>query len=122
MSNVHADRASLRAIGLKLRSYRKREHRCFELAWMTILDATDSDWRLVHGTVDGGTGQRFPYAWLRKGTTVYDPVRNEIWDAYTYVVKADGREVAVYTLQEAGKAGWAYKHCGPWIAELEHAA
>ena len=125
--------AELAAIGLKRRAWRTRLSRCFELAYLTLMDApADSDWRLVHGTAkfdneriisdclrrenrtyDSET--RIAHAWLRRGSLVYDPALDLLLDSDAYEATLGAVEAAVYTRREAAELAAAHRNKGAWV-------
>jgi len=83
---------------------RKREGRCYELAFKGILQAGAERFLLVHGTGLGREGQRIGHAWLL-----------DRWlDAAEYAELVEAVESRRYTAREAAHAALAEDHSGPW--------
>lgn len=102
--------------GLKIRRYRNRQGRCFELAGNCLMDSDESsDWRLVHGEIDNlNSSRRMTHAWLRRGDLVYDPVLNEFHHEPRYARAHNAVARATFSKSETAKMVLSQRHWGPW--------
>ena len=99
---------------MKLRKFRKRTGRCYELSFATILD--NPDWLLVHGSVNGRY-ERIGHAWLEKDGMIYDAVLNERMPKDVYFEKYDVENCLTCANLEAAKLVLSTGHYGPWTPE-----
>ena len=105
------------SVGLKKRRFRNRMGRCFELAYLHLVDAAD-DWRLVHGEVDcvsddGGPG-RTGHGWLEMDELVYDAVLDRLYERKTYYERFNAAANVRYSKREAAGEVSKTGHSGPW--------
>jgi len=93
----------------------KKLGQCFVLSGRYVLDSTDADVRLVHGTITRKhDGYTMDHAWVEKGDNVIDPVLE--WDLPkdAYYGMLDAKPKKVYDKDEMIKAMMKVKHWGPW--------
>jgi hypothetical protein len=76
-----------------------------------------SEWLLIHGTVESPLFGQIGHAWLRSQSQsrVYDPDHDQIWDSDEYARVLGAVEVVSYTMTEAAQLMLAHNHLGPWI-------
>jgi hypothetical protein len=101
-----------------LERVRKREGRCYELAWRVMCDEPGADhFTLVHGCAGPNL---IGHAWIDLNDGhVYDPVRNEYVLAADYAAFMGGAVTDHrYTRLEAMTVSAAAGHYGPWHATV----
>ena len=92
---------------MKLRKFRNRKGRCYELAFKTQAD--NPEWILIHGYAGGVL-----HAWLERDNEVYCSVldrrqqKSEYESAYGTVIHAK------YSREEAACLLIKTRHFGPW--------
>jgi hypothetical protein len=102
----------------KLR-YRRRQKRCYELAFKTLLDLNDAGKAdgvtLVHGTV-ASPHDGFPiaHAWLEGGDESYDAVDHVTIPVAQYVAERGAVAERRYAVKEAAQIMCAENHWRPW--------
>jgi len=96
---------------LKRRTRHTFPNRCYERAFIYVLDRTETEARLVHGRWQGGHG----HAWVEiPGGIVFDGVLNRFYqaEAYDHIMLLEPE--AKYTPMEAARAVIQHGHSGPW--------
>jgi hypothetical protein len=96
---------------------RKREGRCFELAWRSLAELEEpTPWLLVHGSVRTAASslERIAHAWLETETEVFDPIKNRFFDKADWYAFHNASVVASYDRQAAFAASAPQGHYGPW--------
>lgn len=98
---------------------RKREGRCYELAFSTLLNDDAEGWALVHGEVRGPPEGPpiVGHAWLARDGWVFDVVRKELLSADIYMRRSLARVLAIYEKTDACRRMIAEGHYGPWEPE-----
>jgi hypothetical protein len=81
----------------RLRQFRKRNHRCHELASILIMETKRDDLLFVQGKLQDIIN--IEHSWIEHAPTgvVLDPVKAEIFDMHEY----RGKAIKKYTKQEA---------------------
>jgi hypothetical protein len=100
-----------------LKRVRKRDGRCYELAWTALdLEPGGEHFRLVHGKVYNATlDVRMDHAWVvLPDGRVYDPVFNKYFPWRLYAKWYAAVAEVTYTRREAMAAIVATRHYGPW--------
>jgi hypothetical protein len=101
--------------GLRPRNYRKRQGRCYELAYNYLMESDDAaQWTLVHGEVGNPA---FGHAWLERHDTVYDAVSDMVFVKSEFATRFRATVSATYSKLEAARCALASKHSGPWEIE-----
>jgi len=93
---------------------RKRQGRCYELAFKLLTD--DPTWTLVHGVANSG-GADIGHAWLERDGWVFDPVLNRSLAWIDYATDRRAVRLASFTAQDAARRAVASGHYGPWDCE-----
>ena len=106
---------------------RRREGRCYELAWKALHSEAASGFLLVHGKCNDRNGSRIGHAWLLDPDrrVVYDPVLDRRFSVAAYRRDYDAVPERQYTRQQAAEAAiraskpsrravLALMHFGPW--------
>jgi hypothetical protein len=93
---------------MRTRKCKKRQGRCYELAFSTLL--LNSDWTLVHGRVNYDVG----HAWLEKEGEVYDPVIDKQMSKETYLVEFFAEAQHEHNIIEAAGLLLKTNYYGPW--------
>jgi hypothetical protein len=94
---------------------RKRNGRCYELAFRVMLDEPGADgFTLIHGRVGPAM---IGHAWIDLNDgRVYDPVRDSYVQGEGYAAFMGGAVVEQrYTKHEAMQASLDARHYGPWV-------
>jgi hypothetical protein len=109
-----------------MKSPRKREGRCYELALRVMLNPEAETWTLVHGSVVSlsyDPPSRIGHAWIElPDGRIYDPASDryeaaEKWQAHAIIDQRYSRVEACRIFTVTGC------HCGPWTdAERADAA
>ena len=92
----------------KIRQYRKRKTRCYEIGGNFILD-NPAGWVLVHATVGG-----IPHCFVENDTLVYDPQLNRFYDNGQYYTFFSVIGCHKYGAMDAAKTMVYNGHWGPW--------
>lgn len=100
---------------LKKRKWRKRQGRCYELAYLTQQDKPD--WTLVHGEVDDGHGRAIGHAWIEKDDEVYDAVLDSVFLKVTYRLERWAVAFEQYSCTDAALLLIKTKNMGPWTPD-----
>ena len=98
-------------ITCRLPLIRKRDGRCYELAYKG--QAKASEWILVHGYVNGEFG-RIGHAWLECENQIYDAVKDEEYSVEIYTKKFNAVAVLRYDRKSAAINAVESGHSGPW--------
>ena len=108
--------AGIRSLSL----VRKRQGRCYELAYKVLMDEPDvPGLLLVHGTVVE-VRTRISHAWLMlPDGRAYDPVLKRYFSAREYVGRFEAIADRSYTPKEAAEAALHHKHFGPWVEDRD---
>ena len=106
-------RTAEKATGLRARNYRKRQGRCYELAYNYLMELDETaQWTLVHGEL--GRHPAFGHAWLERHDTVYDAVADKFFSKVEFYLRFSVSIRASYSKLEAAHCVLASKHLGPW--------
>jgi hypothetical protein len=98
---------------------RRRRNRCYERCASSLLDFdADSEWCLVHGTIDKGGGT-LGHAWLQSDSEVYDPTFGRWLPIAEYVSRNNATVLGCYAKAEVVELILRSKHHGPWHGETE---
>ena len=97
---------------------RKRQGRCYELAWKSLHDMKDpGDWRVAHGEVNAlgkDDSVRIGHAWLESEIEVFDPVPNKICRRGDFYRHFRPTKLNRFSLTELAKMIAEQSHFGPW--------
>jgi hypothetical protein len=94
---------------------RKRDGRCFEIAYLSLMALpAGTPWRLVHGVANGHPGQRITHAWLSLDGKVWDPVLDKFFGRDEYFARYGAEPVEEFSRSEAATRSLEHNHFGPW--------
>jgi hypothetical protein len=98
---------------------RRREGRCYELAYRALHSEAAAGLLLVHGKCDDRNGSRIGHAWLLDPNSprLYDPVLDRWFTVGAYRARFGAMPERQYTLPEAAKTLLSANHYGPWHDE-----
>lgn len=102
---------------------RRRQGRCYELAWKALNSEAAAGFLLVHGKCNDRNGSRIGHAWLLdpKSPRLYDPVLDRWFTEGAYRDRFGAVAERQYTLEQAAnaaiRANQPRMHYGPWHDE-----
>ena len=102
--------------GVRLRKYRRRQGRCYELVLGFVLD--NQGWNGVHGkiipTFGPFAGEDYYHAWAENGELLYEAVLNEFWLKKDYHRIFSASKMKIYNGKALGTNVRKFYTCGPW--------
>ncbi|MEZ6131169.1 MAG: alpha/beta hydrolase [Planctomycetaceae bacterium] len=91
---------------------------CYSAAMRWITTTTDSEWKVIHGTVySGEVGRRIEHAWCERGDVVVDlamPFEVRVIDRHTYYRVIQPEISKTYSAEDALVLSIRNRHHGPW--------
>lgn len=108
---------------VRMKRIRKRNGRCYELAYCGLMQANDKGatgkFVLVHGEVNGppDLAPRTGHAWLEYigAPFVYDAVKDKTIPMIDYYRTMKPTNITKYALIEAAQMAVKTSHYGPWL-------
>jgi hypothetical protein len=102
--------------GVRLRKYRRRQGRCYELVSDFVSD--NQQWNGVHGkiipTFGPFAGEEYYHAWAERGDLLYEAVLNTFWLKRDFHLTFCASEMKNYNSKELTANLRKFYTLGPW--------